>query len=159
MKKILAFVLLAFTIIACCNDPQPSKLASFQFTVNKDTLLLRNLKKIYALGAVKDTIRNPTSFYSSSLKNQIFIPVLPISYVADSTVYVLEYKNKINDTITALYQRNVDYDGSGRCGYIQTLSSNTKRKSYSTLKNYNLDVSFGSPNGGSAACSIRLSEK
>jgi hypothetical protein len=159
MKKVLAFVLMVFTIIACCNDPQASKSASLQFTVSKDTLLLRNLKKIYALGAVKDTIRNPTSFYSNGVKNQIFIPVLPISYVADSTVYVLEYKNKINDTITALYQRNVDYDGSGRCGYIQTLSSNTKRKSYSTLKNYTLDVSFGFSNGGSAACAIKILEK
>jgi hypothetical protein len=159
MKKIVSVVLLAMIVSSCCNDPQPSKLASLQFTVNKDTILLRNLKKIYALGAVKDTIRNPTSFFSSSLKNQIFIPGLPVSYVADSTIYVLEYKNKTNDTVTALYQRNLDYDGSGRCGYIQTLSSNTKRKSYSTLKNYNLDVSFGTANGNSAACFIKLSEK
>lgn len=159
MKKIFAVVHLTFLIEACCIDPQPSKLAALQFTVNKDTLLLRNLKKIYALGALKDTIRNPTSFFSNSNKTQIFIPVLPISYVIDSTVYVVEYKNKVNDTITVFYQRNVDYDGSGKCGYLQTLSSNTKRKSYSTLKNYNVDVSFGTFSNSSAACSIRLSEK
>ncbi len=158
MKNIFFITLLTFFMADCCLNPQPSKLASLKFIVNKDTALLRNLKKIYALGSVKDTVRNPSSYLSNNNNTQIFIPVLPISYIADSTIYIIEHKNKVNDTITVFYQRNVDYDGSGKCGYLQTLSFNTKRKSYSTLKKYSLDVSFGTLNISTSACIITLSE-
>lgn len=111
------------------------------------------------MGSVKDTIRNPSSYLSSTNKNQLIISNIPVSFVADSTIYVIENKSKLSDTITVLYKRNVDYDGSGRCGYIQSLSSNTKRKSYCTLKKYSLGVSFSTVNNyGYSACSITLSE-
>ena len=159
MKNILAFIIFAFMVVACCRQYEPNKSASITFIVSKDTNFLKNLKRIYALGSVKDTIRNPSSYLSNTNKNQIFISAIPISYVADSTIYIIENKNKVNDTLTVLYQRNVDYDGSGTCGYLQSLSSNTKRKSYSTLKKYSLDVSFGTINNyGNSACTVKLTE-
>ena len=159
MKKILLIFLIACFVAACCYKAQPNKTASVKFIVSKDTNLLKNLKRIYALGSVKDTIRNPASYFSNINKTEIFIPGIPISYSADSTIYIIEHKNKINDTITVCYQRNVDYDGSGTCGYIQSLSFNTKRKSRSTLKKYSLEVSFGTINNYSnSACQVTLSE-
>jgi hypothetical protein len=90
---------------------------------------------------------------------------LPISYAFDSTVYIFENKIQKNDTVIVYYKRNVSYDGGDNCGYQQTLSSNTKQH-YSTLKNYKLEVGFGTYgvnkglfSSSTYACSITLNEK
>lgn len=158
MKKLI--VILAMIASSCCDKRVPQKETSLSILVKKDTSFVKNIKKIYAFGSNLNNssfekYQSSTFFDSRNVLSQL---ILPISYAADSTIYVMEHKNKVNDTITVFYQRNVDYDGSGKCGYLQTLSSNTKRKSYSTLRNYNLDVSFGTFNS-SSACSIILSEK
>jgi len=90
---------------------------------------------------------------------------LPVSYAFDSTVYIFENKIQKNDTVIVHYKRNVSYDGANNCGYQQTLSS-TAKQHYSTLKKYNLEVSFGTYgiskglyNNSDYACTIRLYEK
>ena len=162
MKKLI--IILAVIASSCCDKPAPDKIAYLDIVVKKDTLFIRNIKRIYAVGSNLNS-----SFYNKSSNgfqgnNLIQLP-LPISYAFDSTIYILEQKNKVNDTIIIHYQRNIDYNGGDNCGYQQTLSSK-QRKHYTTLKKYSLSTSFGTFGTRSGifskiepACEITLNEK
>ena len=162
MKKII--VILAIIASSCCDKSSPDKVAYLNIIVKNDTLFIRNIKRIYAVGSDSNNIRFPkiANRFNGTGKNNLLQYQLPVSYAADSTIYTFEQKNKINDTIIIFYQRNLDYGGD--CGYQQTLSSK-QNKHYSTLKKYGLTTSFGTfgnktffSDNKQPACEITLSE-
>lgn len=163
MKKLL--VILTIIVSSCCDKSSPDKVAYLNIIVRSDTLFIRNIKRIYAVGSDSNSTRFLTiaNRFNGFGKNSLLQYQLPISYATDSTVYIFEQKNKANDTIMIFYQRNLDYSG-GSCGYQQTLSSKQK-KHYSSLKEYILTTSFGTfgnktffSENKQPACEITLTE-
>ena len=164
MKKYLWIV--SIIVLGCCSKPAPEKVTNLQFslTSKKDSVFFKSITKIYAMGSNVSGGRfsqNPKMFENINYRYL----QLPVSYAFDSTVYIFENKIQKNDTIIVYYKRNVSYDGGSNCGYQQTLSSNAKQH-YSTLKKYNLEVTFGTyginkgiSSSSSFACSINLYEK
>ena len=165
MKKLI--IILAIIASSCCDKPAPEKITYINIVIKNDTLFIRNIKRIYAVGSNTANSRffqNPKQFEQIG-KSSLYQLGLPISYAADSTAYIFEQKNKANDTIIVYYQRNVSYDSGGNCGYQQTLSSKQKPH-YSTLKKYDLQVAFGTfgtqigiGTYSGSACEIKLNEK
>jgi hypothetical protein len=165
MKKLI--IVLAVIASSCCNKPAPNKMTFLDIVVKKDTLFIRNIQRIYAIGSNTNNsrfIQNPKQFEQIG-KNSLYQLNLPISYAADSTAYIFEQKNKANDTIIVYYKRNTSYDDGGNCGYQETLSSKQK-PNYSSLKKYDMQVAFGTfgtrigiGTSTDAACEIKLYEK
>lgn len=165
MKKLI--IVLAIIVSSCCNKPAPDKVTYLDIVVKTDTLFIRNIKRIYAVGSNTSSsrfIQNPKQFEQIG-KNSLYQLNLPISYASDSTTYIFEQKNKANDTIIVHYQRNTSYDDGGNCGYQETLSSKQKPH-YSTFKKYDLQVAFGTfgtrigfGTSTDSACEIKLYEK
>ena len=168
MKKLL--VILTIIAFSCCDKPAPEKITYLSIIIKNDTLFIRNIKRIYAVGSNTNNttnshfFQNPKQFEQIG-KSSLYQLGLPISYAADSTANIFEQNNKGNDTIIVYYQRNVSYDSGGNCGYQQTLSSKQKPH-YSTFKKYDLQVVFGTfgtrlglGTSYDSACEIKLNEK
>ena len=168
MKKLI--IIFAIIASSCCDKPAPEKITYLNIIIKNDTLFIRNIKRIYAVGSNTNNTTNSRFFQNSKQfeqigKSSLYQLGLPVSYAADSTAYIFEQRNKANDTIIVYYQRNVSYDSGGNCGYQQTLSSKQKPH-YSTLKKYNLQVAFGTfgtsiglGTSFNSACEITLNEK
>jgi hypothetical protein len=167
--KILFYLLVPLALISCCEYPAPEKRASLEFTLTskKDSVFFKNIKRIYAVGA-----NTSNQIYNQSINRitglaSFFQLNLPVSYAADSTIYVFENQISPNDTVIVQYKRDLFYKRTKNCGYQQVLSPPVKNH-YSTLKKYKLIVSFGGFSRGTGilktapsefACKIQLTER
>ncbi|MDZ7899507.1 MAG: hypothetical protein U5N85_15970 [Arcicella sp.] len=94
MKKLI--IILAVIVSSCCDKRVPQKETSLSILVKKDTSFVKNIKKIYAFGSNWNNSSfekyQPSTFFDS--RNALSLLILPISYAADSTIYVMEHKKK-----------------------------------------------------------------
>ncbi len=140
MFKVLSFVIICFLVQSCCDKP-PEKVTELNININsKDSSVFNNITKIYAKGG--NSARFERKNDSTQFARNYFKSIqLPINYAVDSTIYIFEYKKKINDTLIIHYNREIGKSEDG-CNFNVILTKNNKPH-YLSIKNYLAEVRFG----------------
>ena len=110
MKKLLPLLFIILVLYGCIDcGPQQELTARVNFSGVKDSI---HLNQVYALGALdQQSFKKQTEDFNQ-LHSQL---QFPISLLADSTTYVLEFDNR-TDTLTLFYQRDFYYKKN--CGFV-----------------------------------------